>query len=393
MKKILYLTFYFEPDLCAGSFRNSPLVTELAKQSLGKATIDVITTLPNRYSSFVAEASQFEVRNNITIRRILIPKHQSGMKDQILSFKEYYREVNRIVKNQSYDLVVASSSRLFTAYLGYTIAKKRSIPLYLDIRDIFYDTLEDVLSNGIVKKLALPIIKMIERKTFKFATHINLISEGFKPYFENYNQAHYSFYPNGIDNIFIEANRADIIEKKNDGLQTIIYAGNLGEGQGLHKIIPKVAKALERKIRFIIIGDGGLKNKLIEELEKLDVSNVELRPPVNRTELIEIYNGADYLFVHLNDFKAFEKVLPSKIFELATFPVPLIAGVGGFAANFVNENIENSILFEPCNSAELISKFSNYSYRRSKRNIFIDRFKRETVNREMAMTILKYISL
>jgi hypothetical protein len=46
MKRIVYLTFYFEPDLCAGSFRNTPLVIKLAKQACGKGiVVDVYTTL------------------------------------------------------------------------------------------------------------------------------------------------------------------------------------------------------------------------------------------------------------------------------------------------------------------------------------------------------------
>src|SRR5690606_7616559 len=121
--------------------------------------------LPNRYSSFEVEAPQFEQRDNYTVTRIAIPQHKSGMKDQILSFKEYYSKVKQAVKGKKYDLVVASSSRLFTAYLGYSVAKKIGVPLYLDIRDIFYDTLEDVLQGGLVKKSALPVIKYIEKKT------------------------------------------------------------------------------------------------------------------------------------------------------------------------------------------------------------------------------------
>ena len=50
MKRIVYLTFYFKPDLCAGSFRNSPLAFELSQQaSLENAFIDLYTTFPNRY--------------------------------------------------------------------------------------------------------------------------------------------------------------------------------------------------------------------------------------------------------------------------------------------------------------------------------------------------------
>src|SRR5690606_27493689 len=122
MKKILYLTFYFEPDLCAGSFRNSPLVHELAHQVKEVAEIDVITTLPNRYSSFDADAPQFEERESYNVHRIAIPRHRSGMQDQIRSFSTYFKQVKRIISGTRYDMVVASSSRLFTAYLGYTIA-------------------------------------------------------------------------------------------------------------------------------------------------------------------------------------------------------------------------------------------------------------------------------
>jgi hypothetical protein len=392
MKKILYLTFYFEPDLCAGSFRNSPLVKELAEQAKGKATIDVITTLPNRYSSFAAEAPQFEERDNYTVTRIAIPQHQSGMKDQVLSFKEYYTQVRKVIKGKKYDLVVASSSRLFTAYLGYSIANRQGVSLYLDIRDIFYDTLEDVLDSGIIKSLALPLIKRVERRTFGYAKHINLISGGFKPYFKDYTQTAYSSYPNGVDDVFIEANNViDSTEQPLNELKTIVYAGNLGEGQGLHKIIPQAAKELEGKFRFLIIGDGGAKQKLLDEISRLGVKNVELRPPVKRHELIAIYKAADFLFAHLNNYKAFEKVLPSKLFELATFPQPLIAGVGGFAADFVKNNIENAILFEPCNVSQFVDQLLTYDYKRYKREEFTQKFRRDTVNQSMAASILQYI--
>src|SRR5690606_2479229 len=162
-------------------------------------------------------------------------------------------------------------------------------------------------------------------------------------------------------------------------------------GQGLHKIVPKTAKALEGHFKFLIIGDGGAKQKLIEELKKLDVNNVELRAPVKRDELIAIYKQADFLFAHLNNYKAFEKVLPSKLFELATFPKPLIAGVGGFAGDFVRDNIENAILFEPCNVGQLVQKLTEYTYREIKRSEFVEKYKRDTVNRDMAKTILRYI--
>ena len=78
-RRILYLSFYFEPDLCAGSFRNSPLVHELANQAKASNTqIELLTTLPNRYKSFEMGAKEVEEIDNLTIRRAQIPKHKSG---------------------------------------------------------------------------------------------------------------------------------------------------------------------------------------------------------------------------------------------------------------------------------------------------------------------------
>ena len=66
MKRIVFLTFYFKPDLCAGSFRNSPLVLELANQAKDKdLIIDVYTSLPNRYKTFDIQAPEYEEFNNI----------------------------------------------------------------------------------------------------------------------------------------------------------------------------------------------------------------------------------------------------------------------------------------------------------------------------------------
>lgn len=388
LKKILYLTFYFEPDLCAGSFRNSPLVKELSEQIKREADIDVITTLPNRYSTFEADAPKFEQRGNYSIYRIAIRPHKNGMRDQVLSFKTYFQAVNKIVKNKKYDLVVASSSRLFTAYLGYVIARRNSTPLYLDIRDIFTDTMKDVLQNKMVKAGVLPFLKLIEKKVFNYASHINLISGGFAPYFQKFKKPEYSTFPNGIDEVFLNL---PLSTRTHNEVKTITYAGNIGEGQGLHKIVPQAAKELGTGYRFKIIGDGGAKQKLIDEINKLKVHNVVLLPPIKREQLLELYSTSDYLFIHLNDYDAFKKVLPSKVFELGAYDKPIIAGVAGFANSFIKENISNKILFLPGDVDDMVNQLNSYAYKNEVRSDFIKKYKRENINREMAKSIMAYL--
>jgi UDP-N-acetylglucosamine:LPS N-acetylglucosamine transferase len=393
MKRIVYLTFYYQPDLCAGSFRNTPLVIELARQGLEKdVIIDVYTTLPNRYSTFEQNAPEFEELGNLRIHRISLPGHKSGMLDQIFSFKKFYSEVIRLNKNKRADLVFASSSRLFTAYLGFKIAKKSSAPLYLDIRDIFVDTMSDVFKSKILKIGILPLLKLIEKKTFNYAKHINLISEGFKSYFSKFRNTEFTFYTNGIDNEFLESAPVVIKKDKFGSKISIVYAGNIGEGQGLHKVIPLAAKELGNDFEFIIIGDGGTKQLLQHEIEKLSITNVVLEKPVNRKDLKDIYNDADYLFIHLNDYPAFRKVLPSKIFELATCEKPIIAGVSGYAADFIKKEVSDSFVFEPCNSKQLVDFLrTDVPSNSIDRETFKLKYKRSNINKLMAESILNYI--
>ncbi|TMM29144.1 glycosyltransferase family 4 protein [Polaribacter aestuariivivens] len=386
--KILFLTYYFEPDLCAGSFRNTSLFKSLAQRVKNIDSIDVITTYPNRYDSYKVSADKIEKRgDNITINRIRIPDHKSGLFGQIKSFRIFYYEAKRIAKDKNYDLVYASSSRLFTAFLGAKLARKNKGKLYLDIRDIFRESIVEIFKNPIIKIGLDFFLRPIENYTFKNANHINLVSKGFESYFVKYKQCSYSFYTNGIDIVFLNKN----IEVPNEDkkLKTIVYAGNIGEGQGLHIILPKVAKAFQNKYKFIIYGDGGAKQKLISAIKEEGVENIEIKKPIDRKLLIKEYQKADFLFLHLNKYKAFERVLPSKLFEYGAFDKPIIAGVGGYASEFLKENLSNVILFEPGNVKEFIDSLKKYKYIKVRRNTFVDNFSREKINILMSQSILK----
>ncbi|WP_299107769.1 glycosyltransferase family 4 protein [uncultured Tenacibaculum sp.] len=385
--KILFLTFYYEPDLCAGSFRNTSLLKELVKHLKQEDTIDVVTTHPNRYDSFKMEAKDKEkVRDGIFVNRIKIPEHGSGILGQIKSFKKFYFEALELTKNKEYDLVYASSSRLFTAFLGARIVRKKKAKLYLDIRDIFRETITDLYKSKVLNLGLNLILKPIENYTFGRAEHINLVSKGFESYFTKYTKAKYTFFTNGIDELFLSLKKKDTFSRNDK--KTIVYGGNIGEGQGLDLIIPQIAMKLSDTHRFLIIGDGGAKNKLEDQLKINKINNVDLLPPVTRDRLIDYYQNADFLFLHLNKHKAFERVLPSKLFEYGTFDKPIIAGVDGYAKVFLKENMSNLILFEPTNSDELYEKIKKYSYVNIDRLDFKEKFSRLEINKKMANSII-----
>ncbi len=387
--KILVLSFYFRPDLSACSFRTTGLVEALRKLA-PDSTIDVITSVPNRYHSYVVDAPNLERDGNLAISRIVLPPHRSGLLDQSKAFLRFSREVVKLTGGREFDIVFATSSRLMTAALGAWIARKLHAKLYLDIRDIFVDTIQDVLPRKVTWILE-PVMSTLEKWAVQSADKVNLVSPGFAGYFRRrYPAKAFSYFTNGIDPEFTESSAImPTPASANDGRPlTVLYAGNIGEGQGLHSIVPSLAKTMGSAIRFRIIGDGGRKPALEAAILASGVSNVELLQPLDRADLLAEYRAADVLFLHLNDHEAFKKVLPSKVFEYAAVGKPVWAGVSGYPAEFVTNEISNSAVFYPCDVAGAVRAFRKLRFQFTPRPEFIDKYARSNISRALAEDIM-----
>lgn len=386
--RLLLLSFYFAPDLSAGSFRATALVKALRQQLPPGSHIDVLTTMPNRYQSFSQAALEIESEPGLEIRRIALPSHSSDMRGQSRAFVTFAREAKKITRHRDYDLVFATSSRLMTAALGAWIARRKRVPLYLDIRDMFVETISEVLSGPAAWPLK-QILSRVEAWTMRSATRINVVSAGFSAYFQSqYPKVPLAVFTNGIDDEFLDVPARPAADTNDDSV-VILYAGNLGEGQGMHHIVPGMARSLAGRARFVVYGDGGRRREL--EAAVADLPNVELRKPVQRSELIAAYQAADVLFLHLGDYVAFHKVLPSKLFEYAALGKPVLAGVAGYAARFVREEISNSAVFAPCDVAAGVAAFDSLQLIDGPRRDFIQKYSRTSIANAMASDILSVV--
>ena len=387
--KILLLTFYHPPDLSAGSFRAAALVRALLEAGDPQLEIDVVTSAPNRYSTHKVEAPAVERQERVSIRRFALPAHKSGMVDQALSFSSFAAQVSAWSVGRRWDLVVATSSRLMTAVLGASLSARIGAPLYLDIRDLFADTMDDLLRGRTAHRL-VPVLRRLEHWALSRAARVNAVSEGFLPYLRAMEPGHeYRTFSNGIDDEFLAADFASS-PRPADTLPLVLYAGNIGEGQGLHQFLADAALRCAGRARFRVVGDGGRRAALMESLARVGAGNVEVLDAVSRGRLLEHYREADVLFLHLNDHPAFTKVLPSKIFEYAVTGKPMLAGVAGNAARFIGQHVVGSEVFAPCDAAGMEAALTKLltGQRSFDRAAFRERFSRRRIMREMAADIL-----
>ena len=277
-----------------------------------------------------------------------------------------------------------------TACLASVVARRTGAKLYLDIRDNFVETMAEILPRKL-SWLFVPVFSVIEKLTVCRADRVNLVSEGFLPYFRSrYQNTPFSLFTNGIDEEFVEGLKKTT-KPQGDSTIRVLYAGNFGEGQGLEHIIPELAKRLEERASFVLFGDGARRRELEAELEARKIVNVTINPPVPREALIDEYLKADVLFLHLNDHAAFLNVLPSKIFEYAALGKPVWAGVAGFAAGFLKREVENVAVFNPRDADKAIETFNGLLFETRQRTAFIQKFSRQKIMKNMSADILSLL--
>ena len=83
---------------------------------------------------------------------------------------------------------------------------------------------------------------------------------------ERYPRQVYSLYLNGIDDDFL--GKSFDTTAKHELPKTLLYAGNIGEGQGLHHIVAQLATILGSGWRIKVIGSGGALHKLRQSIAK-----------------------------------------------------------------------------------------------------------------------------
>ncbi len=384
--RILFLSFYFRPDLSACAFRSTELARALCSLGNSEVHVEVLTTRPNRYATFQPDAPEIEEAPGMTIRRFAVPRHSSGMVDQSRVFATYAWQVSRSVRRGCCDLVLATSSRLMTAVLGAWVSSRVQSPLYLDLRDIFVETMGELLESGVRRAFLAPF-RSLESYALRRARRVNLVSEAFADHFRRVvPHQDFRFFTNGVDDEFLGVSYGN---SEPNPRPLIVCAGNIGQGQGLDRILPQAARLLDGEADFLIVGDGGMRRYLERNLAAMGVRNVRLHPPVPRPELVEIYRRADYLFLHLNAHAAFHRVLPSKLFEYAATGKPILAGVAGYPRTFLKQWVTGVEVFDPCDAPAMAAAFRRLRPGLYCREEFVRRFARSQLARAMAEDILE----
>ncbi|MEM8526425.1 MAG: WcaI family glycosyltransferase [Bacteroidota bacterium] len=228
----------------------------------------------------------------------------------------------------------------------------KGIPIVYHIQDLQVDAARDLGMIRSSKLLAL--MSKMERWILKKADVVSSISEGMIQKIEakRIDRTKIHFFPNWVDTHFIQPLSKEQSLRKKLGFsptdRIVLYAGNLGEKQGLYQVI-EVANKMQAvdNLHFAIVGEGGVKSQLIQLAAKYQLQNVHFFPLQAFSDLPALLAMAD-LHLILQKKAAADLVMPSKLTSiLAAGGCALITAAEGSSLYQVTSENQLGILTEP----------------------------------------------
>ena len=338
-KHILVVSQYFYPE----PFRINDICKEWIKKGY---RVTVLTGIPNYpqgkfYDGYGLGKKRQEIWNEIEIIRIpIIPR---GNKAFILVANYFSFVVSGFVwtirDRVNADVVfIFEVSPMTQALVGVWTAKKEKIPCLLYVQDLWPENIESIA--GITNRMVIAAIdKMVEyiysqctlvlttSKSFVTAVAKHGISTDKIEYWPQYAESFYK----PIDSI--EGNRPF----------TIMFTGNIGEGQGLDVLV-KAIRLLKsdgltpEDVSIVLVGDGRFKNTLIQNVKENDLNDFFVFESRKQPEEISgILSKCDVAFLGLAENPVFNMTIPAKLQSYIACGKPILACADGETKKIIEE--------------------------------------------------------
>lgn len=363
--KIVILTQYFPPEIGAPQNRLFELAVRLQKKG---AEITVLTAMPNYPQMSIQEnyRGKFycsEEMEGLQILRSWI--FVSKSKSIALRLLNYFSFVFSsfwigLVKLKKHDYLLCESPPLFLGITAYLLKKTKGSKLIFNVSDLWPESAEKL--GLVTNKFFLNSATKLEEFLYKKSSLISGQTQGIvKNIQQRFPQKKVYWLPNGVDlNFYNFSNsssnwRIQNNFKENDFV--FFYAGIIGHAQGLEVILNAAALLKNNtQLKFVLLGSGPEKEKLILLKEELKLQNVFFFDAVAKSQMPEIVAAIDVSIIPLKKLDLFKGAIPSKIFENLAMKKPILLGVEGEAKELFIDEGKCGWAFEPENEKDLAEK-------------------------------------
>jgi len=369
--KILIFSQFFPPEMEPTGFMFNSFSIHLAK-SKRVSHVEVICGFSNFPEGKFNDRkwySFFRTRNKSGVKIsnvFVIPSNNKSNLKRIINYTSYL--ITAFIKgifSKKPDIIVASSPPIFAAIAALIVAKLKRAKFILDIRDIWPESAVQMGSISNVK--IIKILEYFEKVLYKNADLITVATPGMINIVRSKipeKEIKIEYIPCGVsipDEQDVLAKGGNPFDEEDHNKFCVLYAGLHGHAQKLSTIIDAANILRDRSdIVFYFIGAGPNKDFVVDYANDLMLTNVRFLPPVSRDLIRRYYVFAGCGIVPLQDLNIFKNVFPSKTFELMSYGVPSIVGVGGEIAKVIDKS-KAGISVSPEKAKSYVAAIERYS--------------------------------
>lgn len=363
--KLLILTQYFPPEVGAPQNRLYELAIRLQEKGMD---VSVLTAMPNYpqmkiYEGYRDKWYMEESMGPLQIYRSWI--YTTPSKSIFNRLLNYFSFVFSSffagwIKTGPVDYILCESPPLFLGMTAFALKKIKGARLIFNVSDLWPESAErlGLVTSPFFLKMATRLEEFLYRQS-------NLISGQTQGIVKNISSRFPTkkvyWLPNGVDLNYYDPASVQSSWRSQNGFHAddfiVLYAGIIGHAQGLDVILHAAARLKNTpQIKFVLLGSGPEKEKLIELKKMKQIDQVFFFDAVSKKEMPAIIAASTVSVVPLKRLDLFKGAIPSKIFENLAMKKPILLGVEGEAYDLFIKQGNAGLAFVPEDDKDLAEK-------------------------------------
>ncbi|MCU7722692.1 glycosyltransferase family 4 protein [Actinoplanes sp. KI2] len=357
--KITYIHQHFKTPGMAGGTRSYEFARRLVERG---HEVHVITGDP------AADRARISTESGIVVHWLPVP-YDNAMSygRRLWSFLGFVRRSTAEAGRLRHDLVFATSTPLTVAIPGAYAARRRRVPMVLEVRDVWPEL--PIAIGALRSPVSRWAAHRLEAWAYRRSAHVIALSPGMAASIRRrFPRVPVTVVPNSSDrSLFAGADDAGAdLRRATPWLQDrplVLYAGTLGLANGVDYLVRMAARLADTdpEIRIAIIGDGKMRDGLREQAAELGVleKNLFLLGSVSKAEVVAFFGACDLatsMFINLPELG---NNSPNKVFDAFAAGRPVAVNHGGWIAELLAASGAGVVLppDDPGGAAAAVSAF------------------------------------
>ncbi|MGC5052961.1 glycosyltransferase family 4 protein [Micromonospora sp. DT48] len=368
--KIVYLHQYFRTPQMSGGTRSF----EFARRLVARGHEVHVVTSDTEPGDAPLGSWRVSTEVGATVHWAAVPyRGAMSYPDRIRAFFRFARVAATRAASLPQDVVFATSTPLTIAIPGAYSARRRRVPMVLEVRDVWPEV--PVALGALRTPASRWAAHRLERWAYHRARHIIALSPGMAESIERrFPGLPVTVIPNGCDrSLFADADRFGTrLRAATPWLgdrHLVLYAGALGYLNRVEYVVRMAAAAWADKpdIRFAIIGQGPEREHVRSLAEQLGVlgRNLFLLDPLPKSEMASYFGACDLAISTVRDIPELHANSANKVFDGLAAGRPVAVNHEGWIADLIRENDCGVVLpaGDPALAARLVAGFLHDSER------------------------------